>query len=162
MEVLISGSIAGPRFPQCGRSARRCFLHRTSAGGRSDWLNLLRTKLSFSIPNQFYPRALWLQCPMDFCSKQVATIRVPEEMNVRSAEEQSAEEYSGLRCAEGTSRRVVAAVRFHIRTNRLNNIRTAEVSPENLEPGTMCHSWATNVIKEVQGRIGCSFSGRYE
>jgi hypothetical protein len=45
---------------------------------------------------------------MDFCKKQVATIAMPEEAEVGSAEEQPTEEYSGLRCAEGASRPVVA------------------------------------------------------
>ena len=46
--------LAGLRFPLHGRSARRCYRGRTSAGGRSGRLNLPRKKLSFSIPNRFY------------------------------------------------------------------------------------------------------------
>ena len=42
-------SIPGLCFSRYGRSARRCYRSRTSAGGRSRWLVVLRKKLSFSI-----------------------------------------------------------------------------------------------------------------
>ncbi len=59
--------LAGLRFPLHGRSARRCYRGRTSAGGRSCWLDLLRKKLSFSILNRFYPGTPLLWCPTMIC-----------------------------------------------------------------------------------------------
>jgi len=51
-------SMAGLRYPSHGRSRQSGYPVRPSAEGRSNWLNFLREKLAFSIPNRFYPGTL--------------------------------------------------------------------------------------------------------
>ncbi len=50
--------MSGLRYPSHGRLRQSGHPGRPSAEGRSNWLNLLRKILSFSIPNRFYPGTL--------------------------------------------------------------------------------------------------------
>ncbi len=56
-------SIAGLSFNPHGRSARRCYLRRSSAGCQNRLLGTLRTKRSFSIQNRFLTRRTLTRCP---------------------------------------------------------------------------------------------------
>ena len=60
-------SMAGLRCPSHGRSRHNVAPVRPSPEGRSDRLNLLRKKLSFSIPNRFIPAH---PCPRFLALKQ--------------------------------------------------------------------------------------------
>jgi hypothetical protein len=68
--------MAGLRVPSHGRSRQTRYRTRPSAEGRSDWLNLLRKKLSFSTPNRFIP------AHPEFCLFAIAMLRwrrIPEQ-----------------------------------------------------------------------------------